>query len=444
MNFTWLKSYMPRSLFGRSLMILLFPVVFLQLVIGLVFIQRHFAQVTDQMTNSVSLEVRYAADSVEQAADITDARAILDTLSRPFNIKMTLLPNTVFVPGIRRYFYDVSGKSIVTTLKRGLRRPIFVDLTTDKTLATLAFRTSKGILHADIPRARVSAINPHQLLVLMVFVSIFLTVISILFLRNQIRPIRELAQVSEAFGKGRSIAFQPSGANEVRRAGTAFLSMRARLERQIEQRTHMLSGVSHDLRTPLTRLKLSLAMLDPSPEVEQLQDDVTEMEKMLDGFLSFARGDTLEEIRPTDIKSLFEKVRADCERSGNTLDYIYRDTGDGTGLVTLRPAAIVRAVNNLLSNAYNYADTVRLRVSITGRLLTIEVTDDGPGIRVEDHAEALKPFVRLDPARNQNRAGGVGLGLSIAADIARSHGGQLRLAVSKSLGGLRATLTIPL
>ncbi len=442
MNFTWLKSYMPRSLFGRSLMILLFPVVILQLVIGLVFIQRHFAQVTEQMTHSVALELDYAADLIESIDNRNEARLTLFTFARPFDMRLDLRQDESVSPYVKRYFYDVSGASIIDTLLRRLDRPLSIDLTSNPGRVMLRMQTTKGVITADIPRARVSATNPHQLLVLMVSVSILLTVIAILFLRNQIRPIRDLVRASEAFGKGQSLDYRPRGANEVRSAGYSFLAMRARIERQIEQRTNMLSGVSHDLRTPLTRIKLSLAMQEDSEYVRQIAEDVEEMETMLDAFLAFARGAALEETRKVDARAFFAKIAGDCGRSGNKPAYLFEQSGDSADVV-LRADSVARAVNNLLTNAFRHARTVSLRVYLDDRELRVTVEDDGPGIPQEAREEALKPFVRLDPARNQDVSGGVGLGLAIAADIARSHGGSLDLGDSEALGGLKVTFTIP-
>ena len=441
MNFAWLKSYMPRSFFGRSLMILLFPVVFLQLAVGLVFIQRHFAQVTQQMTHSVALELDYAADVIDSIDSFPEARLTLFTFARPFDMRLDLRQDKTVTPAARRYFYDISGKAIIDTLQAGLTRPTSIDLVRERQWVHVEIQTRHGALLADIPRGRVSASNPHQLLVLMVVISILLTLVSILFLRNQIRPIRELARVSEAFGKGRSESYTPRGATEVRRAGHAFLAMRARIERQIEQRTRMLSGVSHDLRTPLTRLKLSLAMQEETAETQDMRADVQEMEAMLEGFLSFARGDSLEDMETLPLGDLLDRIVQGWKRLDKPLALVV-PSGAGDTRVTLRPDAVVRAVNNLISNAMHHADTVQLEVGLSDKTLTFTVQDDGPGIAPADREEALKPFARLDPARNQNSGSGVGLGLAIAADVARSHGGRLELDDSL-LGGLSASLILP-
>lgn len=440
-RFTWLKSMMPRSMFGRSLLILLFPVVFLQLVVGMVFIQRHFESVTTQMARPVATELNYIADLADSAASAEGAPAMLATFARPFNMLFEISPDETLIPEFRSKFYDVSGRALIESLSADIERPISIDLTADWRNVLVGIQTNKGILNVVFSRSRVSASNPHQLLVMMLVASIFLTVISVLFLKNQVRPIRELARVSEAFGKGRSETLRPSGAIEIRRAGHAFLAMRARLERQIEQRTQMLSGVSHDLRTPLTRMKLSLALMEENDEIRLLCQDVEDMEKMLGIFLDFARQDSLEETLSTNPEVLINKIVTDSQRSNHNVSYEFKALTNGSNSVMMRPLAISRAISNLVSNANRFAQTVHIIGSLTETFLTISVEDDGPGIPETDRDDALKPFVRLDKSRNQNESG-VGLGMSIAADVARSHGGTLELSESK-FGGLKAVLSIP-
>ena len=443
MNFQWLKSYMPRSLFGRSLLMILFPVVVLQLVVGFVFIQRHFAQVTTQMASSIALELKYAADQVEEMDSLEEARAVLFSLEQPFNIKLELETGQTVSPEVRFYFYDVSGRVLIASLRKDIERTIAIDLTKPSWTVEVKIQTSRGVLHAKVPRSRVSATNPHQLLVWMLLTAIILTVISALFLRNQVRPIRRLAEASEAFGKGRVVQFHPSGATEVRRAGTSFLAMRARLERQIEQRTQMLSSVSHDLRTPLTRLKLSLEMMEEGEETQHMQQDVEDMEQMLDIFLSFARGDSLEDTKPVNPQDMIIKVVADCQRSGHVVRFDFDNQTPKSSEMALRSGTVSRAVTNLLSNALRYGEQVALRAILSEKHLKIIVEDNGPGISKSERENALKPFVRLDPSRNQDSSGGVGLGLAIVADVARSHGGTVQLSKSENLGGLKVTVTIP-
>jgi len=443
-----LKSLLPRSLFGRALTILLVPVVALQLVVGLVFFQRHYLRVTEQMTRSVAYGLSYAADRAEAAGTPEAASAAVEALGLPFDLRLDITSSAGFRAGVDRDWLDFTGAKVVETLRTSLNRPLRIDLASDSRIAAISIRTDAGLLDAIVPRDRLSVSNPHQLLVLMILASALLTAVAVVFLRNQVRPIRALAEAAEAFGKGRSLSFRPAGAEEVRRAGAAFLSMRARLERQIEQRTQMLSGVSHDLRTPLTRMKLTLALMDEDEETRDLRQDVDQMERMLGAFLAFARGDGLEETVPTDPFALAEAIADDARRAGAAVRLVCVDETERRGSrpvepVPLRPGALARALQNLVGNAAEHGGTVLLTVRLSARALTYVVEDDGPGIPEADRGRALQPFTRLDEARRSNPSGSVGLGLSIALDIARGHGGSLELGESAELGGLKATLRIP-
>jgi two-component system osmolarity sensor histidine kinase EnvZ len=272
----------------------------------------------------------------------------------------------------------------------------------------------------------------------MVGTSSILLIVAVLFLRNQIKPILRLADAAESFGKGRdALNFRPRGAREVRRAAQAFIEMRMRIERSIEQRTAMLAGVSHDLRTILTRFKLELALIGDSPEVDGMRKDVDEMAGMLEAYLAFARGDSGEQAQPTDMAAALEELRSDAERNGHAATTIFH----GLPVVTVKPAALKRCLGNLVSNAARHADAIAINGHRDHRWLTVMVDDDGPGIPQDMREEVFKPFLRLDTSRNQDE-GGSGLGLAIARDIARSHGGDITLGDSP-MGGLRATVRVP-
>ncbi|MER2508338.1 ATP-binding protein [Amaricoccus sp.] len=434
---------LPRSLFGRALAILLVPIVALQLVVGLVFFQRHYQRVTEQLTHGVALELRYAISRLDRAPNATRAAIDLAETARPLELILRLEPGVEVTAGERRDFTDISGLAITRTLRQDLVGPVNIDLAADQRSARIAVQTSKGALVASVPRTRLSVSNPHQLLVLMLAASLILSAVALVFLRNQVRPIRRLAEAAEAFGKGRSVPFRPAGAEEVRRAGMAFLSMRARLERQIEQRTQMLSGVSHDLRTPLTRMRLTLALMDETEEARDLAQDMDQMDRMLGEFLAFARGDSLEATEPTDPFALAAGIADNARRAGASVELSQRDEAPGDRLVEMRPGAVGRALENLVGNAARHGKRVELCVRLRPKALEFIVEDDGPGIAPEDRARALAPFTRLDAARNQDAGGNVGLGLSIAMDVARSHGGSLELGDSPELGGLRAILRLP-
>lgn len=435
MTFKWLKRYMPRSLYGRAALILLVPIVTIQAVVSLVFIQRFYEDVTRQMTSGVVLELSYLVREIEASPDLEAATRLIAPLQEPLVMKLTL-PAPVHGQD-RMAFFDLSGRAMIDTLRSGIQGISAIDLVSNNNIVHLWITTRFGVLDVQFPRLRVAARNPHQLLVLMMVTGILMTIIAIMFLRNQLRPIKRLAHASDAFGKGRVIAFHPTGATEVRAAGAAFLSMRSKIERQIEQRTMMLSGVSHDLRTPLTRLKLGLAMLEE--DTQDLERDVSDMEGLLDGFLDFARGDAGEVPVRSDPYALVELAVGNANRTGKRVEI---SAVSAKGEVMLRPKAVLRAVENLIGNAVRYGDRALVTVILGERSLVIRVEDDGPGIAPADREEALKPFARLEPARNQNKGPGVGLGLSIALDIARAHGGALRLGQSEKLGGLQVDLIL--
>ncbi len=437
MKFLWPKQYMPRSLYGRAALILVLPVVVLQLVVSVAFLHHHLEGVTSQMTGTVIRELHMIADQIETAPDqqtlLRDMAPLLDNLQ----IQLRFV-EPAEVPGAdQRFWYDFSGRVVQDALRRSAPETL-ATLFPDRRKVLFYFASDLGPVEVTFGRRSVSVSAPHQLIVTMVFFGILMTVIAFLYLRNQLRPITRLASAAQAFGRGHNVPYRPGGATEVRAAGSAFLDMRARIERHIEQRTMMLSGVSHDLRTPLTRLRLGLAMLDDT-EAGPLLEDVNEMERMLNAFLEFSRDASEAEAEPVEPQALIRRIVKDARRAGRSVQL-----GEmrGQGTVMLRPIAIRRAVENLLGNAIRYGDRAEVSVVLTDKSLRIRVEDNGPGIAADQRNEAVKPFSRLDLARNQNRGGGVGLGLAIVADIARAHGGALRLGTSERLGGLKVDIVV--
>ena len=432
------KNYLPRSLFGRAALILIVPIVTIQLVVSIFFIQRHFDGVTRQLSRGVMLEVGYLADEVAAADNLATAQGRAADVAAGLSM-VVKLPATAPGTADLRDFWDLSGREVGTTLHEGLPNLTAVDLQTNSRVVQMWLTTRHGVMMVALPRSRVSASNPHQLLVLMLVASVLMTAVAYIFLRNQLSPITRLAGAAEAFGRGQTVPYKPRGALEVRAAGSAFLDMRARIERQIEQRTLMLSGVSHDLRAPLTRLKLGLSFLPDDSETAALKRDVEDMQRLVDEFLAFARGDAMEASALVDPADLVAQV-VDRARRGGLAVTLAECTGAGE--VRLRPQAVTRALDNLIGNALRYGTRAELSFAVTDRSLRMSVEDDGPGIPKDKRDEAVLPFTRLDAARDPNHGGGVGLGLSIAADIARTHGGTLRLGDSAALGGLRADLVI--
>ncbi|WP_299827915.1 ATP-binding protein [uncultured Roseobacter sp.] len=439
MSFLWLKHYMPRSLYARAVLILLLPVVFLQLVVTVLFLTRHFEDVTQQMTNAVAREVRFVLDVIDSAPDRGSISSHVIEGTSQLAITAEAVDPAEVPTEHQRAFSDFSGRVIVSMLPEQVAQVSQIDLTENRRVHVYA-ETLHGPVVISFDRRRVSASNPHQLFVNMLFFGGLVTVIAILYLRNQLRPIKRLARAAEAFGRGRHEPYTPSGAVEVRAAGNAFLDMRNRIERQIEQRTLMLSGVSHDLRTPLTRMRLSLSMLEDE-EREALEQDVDDMQQMLDAFLNFVKGAGEGEPEPVDPHDLVAHVVENARRAGRDVTLMPAE-GEGDGTVQLNVLAMRRALDNLISNAVRYGAMAEVSVLLTEKTLRIRVEDDGPGIPESRRAEATRAFTRLDSARNQDKGGGVGLGLAIATDIARAHGGVLRLSSSARLGGLRADIVI--
>jgi len=425
MSLRWLKPYLPSGLYGRTTLGLLLPVVTLLLVVSVVFVQRHFEGVTQQMVATVAREVALVREAGDPA--IAEALSIAHT-----PIGAGALPER----DIRRW-YDLTGIVVIKEMRAHFLDLERVALPDDRDVK-LYFPQAGGHVELVVAREHVSARRPHLLFVNLLGAGVLMTLISFVYLRGQLRPIMRLAKAAEAFGRGQHMPYRPKGATEVRAAGRAFVEMRARIERQIEQRTLMLSGVSHDMRTPLTRLRLGLAMLDEAEAAPMLRD-VDDMQRLLDGFLDFARGAQEGEPEPVDPMALVGQIVEDMRRAAVDVALVQTE---GSGEVLLRAQAIRRAVENLINNAVRYGTRAEVSVRMGPRSLMIRVEDDGPGIPRERREEALRPFTRLEPARNQNRGTGVGLGLSIVIDVARAHGGTLRLTESARLGGLCADLVI--
>ena len=437
MGWDLIKQALPRGLYGRAALILIVPIVTLQLVVSVGFLQRHFEGVTGQLTSALGHDLRLVGDTLSEAGP----QAAADIAGRlDMGVIAREAPDWTGETQARRRWYDYSGREVIATLNAMEPDIGWIDLAANDRRVFLSLEGPDAPLVLEIDRRRVSASNPHQLFVLMIFTGILMTAVAYLFLRNQLRPIRRLARAAEAFGKGRMEPYKPAGALEVRAAGRAFLDMRARIERAIEQRTMMLSGVSHDLRTPLTRMKLALSMLEDAPEAADLMRDVTEMEALLTTFLDFARSDALDDPEPVDLLALAREAGGDAARLGR--GQVALVLPEKAPVVALRPQAVRRALGNLLSNALRYGTQARLSLAIMDRSVRFTIEDDGPGIAPEDRAEAVRPFARLDQARNQDRGSGVGLGLAIANDIARGHGGTMRLSDSEDLGGLRVDLVL--
>ena len=443
----WLKAVLPRGLYGRALLILILPVVVITLVVSVMFLQRHFEGVTRQMTASMARELGFVARRLEAAPDAAAASVQGAEIAGPLELTLTL--PAAPAEGDRRRFYDLSGRVVIEELRARLPQIAAIDLASDEKRVAVTLAGPFGPYALDFDRRRVSASNPHQLLVLMAFTSLLMSGVAVIFLRNQLRPITRLAEAAEEYGKGRIMPYRPGGAVEVRSAGTAFLDMRNRLERQNEQRKMMISGISHDLRTPLTRLRLGLSMILPdmppeAGEIAAMEADIAEMNRMIDTFLDYAREDAQDSpAEAIPVAEFLAQIVADAQRAGDAVGLLAIE-GDAAGQATFRPDMLRRALENLIGNAVRYSRRIEIDAALGPRSLRIGIEDDGPGIPEDSIDAAMRPFTRLDPSRSRNSGqGGTGLGLAIAADVARAHGGQLRLGRGPKLGGLRAEIVIP-
>lgn len=432
-----ISRIMPKGLYPRALVIVIAPVVLLQSVIAYVFMERHWQTVTQRLSAAVSQDIAALIDVYETYPQDKDADQLSRIAQERLGLDVDILPDADLPAPGPRPFFSLLDSALSTELSQQVKRPFWLDTVGRSSLIEIRIKLGKDVMRVLTRRSQAYASNSHIFLLWMMGTSLILLTIAVLFLRNQIRPILRLADAAEAFGKGRDADFRPRGAREVRRAGNAFIEMKRRVERSIGERTMMLNGVSHDLRTILTRFKLSLALLDRSPDLEAIEKDVDEMSRMLEDYLAFARGDAGESPVETDIRSLLEHLKADAERQGHQTEL----TVIGDPLVVVRPDAIRRLLTNLVSNAARFGDRIAIRATHDARYLIVMVDDDGPGIAPELREDVFKPFFRLDEARNVD-GGGTGLGLAIARDIARSHGGDIILGESP-LGGLRATVRLP-
>ncbi|MBG53244.1 MAG: two-component sensor histidine kinase [Alphaproteobacteria bacterium] len=439
--FLLLKRLMPRGLYGRSLIIIVAPIVLLQAIVTYVFLERHWQMVTERLSSAVVSDIALLVEARTTFPEATDGAPQLTALAWE-QLEMSVsfrtgerLPEETITPK-----FSLLDSSLRVEIEKRIQRPYWIDTVSQSDYVDIRIQMPDGVIRVLPLRSRVYATNSHIFLVWMVGASLVLITIAILFLRNQIRPIERLALAAESFGKGRDITnFRPAGAQEVRRAAAAFIDMKERILRQIEQRTAMLAGVSHDLRTPLTRFKLQIAMMGDSPEIDDLKADVRDMEHMLEDYLAFARGEEGEMPTALDLVDLLREIQSDNERKG----HIIALETPGTLPVTLRRNAIKRCLTNLVDNAVKHGDTVRLTLSLSDKgTAHLHIDDNGEGIPEAELEEVFRPFYRLDTARNLDHPG-TGLGLAIALDIARAHGGDIQLSHSP-LGGLRAEVTLPL
>lgn len=431
------KRLLPRSLLGRSLMIIVTPLVLLQLVSAFIFYESHWDKVSVRLARGVAGDIGSVITLLRQFPDPEDRAWVFGLAADHMELAVALqekgiLPNEPIHP------QDLTERALIDALREQLAQPFQLDADALDRFYMVSIQLPAGVLEVMVPRKRLFSSTVYVFVLWMVGTSMILFGVATIFMRNQVKPIRRLAVAADNFGKGREVVrVKPEGATEVRQATLAFLSMRERILRQISQRTDMLSGVSHDLRTPLTRMKLQLAMSGDGDGISDLRTDVAEMEHMLESYLAFARGEGTEQPRLANLTDLLGEITEQARRNGGLIDLHC----EGSFTMPLRPNALKRAIANLIDNAQRYAKHVWIRAGRRADAIEILIDDDGPGIPADKRDEVFRPFYRLDSSRNPE-TGGSGLGLAIALDIVRGHGGDIELADAPT-GGLRARVRLP-
>ena len=438
-----LRRVAPRGLFWRSFLIMLIPLVLVQATVAYIFFERHWDTVSRQLAMDVTGDVVTIMRMADDASG-PEERAGIDRIARrEMQFGVVFEAGTVLPDDSPNRFDRTIDATLHRQLEKRLTVPYHLNTQLPDKRMTIRIQRPGGVLTLVTTVKRMRESTTVLVILWMVGTALVVSAIAVLFLRNQIRPIRRLAAAADALGKGRPVTdLNPSGATEIRRAGAAFLEMQGRIQRQIAQRTEMLAGVSHDLRTPLTRVRLQLAMLaDAHPgsrqEITESEQDLLLMEHMIDEYMAFARGQGGEAPVSTDLAEIIDDVAGDARRRGSPIVLeVERPL-----VLALRPNAIRRCLTNLVENAMHHGARVAISATRRDDVVSVAVEDDGPGIPVDQREDVFKPFFRLDSARNP-RTGGAGLGLSIARDVARGHGGDIRMS-GGSLGGLRAELRLP-
>ncbi|MBU2090453.1 MAG: HAMP domain-containing protein, partial [Alphaproteobacteria bacterium] len=417
--------------------IIVTPMILVQLISTYVFYERHWDLITRRLSSAVAGDVGFVVEQLSREEDIDGREVIFEMAAQHFWAAVSYRPGDI-LPNQPSEPRGLLEEMLQRELGQRLTRPFLVDARSMPRDVHIKVQMVEGVVDFLIPRERLFSSTTYIFIMWMVGSSLILFAVAVVFMRNQIRPIRRLAAAADAFGKGSDApGFKPEGASEVRLAASAFIRMRERIQRQISQRTEMLAGVSHDLRTPLTRMRLQLAMMGENSDSKEMRQDIAEMEQMLEGYLAFARGEGSEAQQPIDLARLLREVTNGARVTGRTLSLRTDEPLD----VSVQPNAFKRALTNLVQNACRYGKTVQITAQRQDNAVQISIDDDGPGIPADRREDVFKPFFRLESSRNL-KTGGVGLGLTIARDIVMGHGGELLLG-DAPLGGLRAIVRIP-
>jgi two-component system osmolarity sensor histidine kinase EnvZ len=438
-----LADLMPKGLYARALIIIIAPIVLLQCVVAYTFMERHWQAVTRRLVEATVKDIGAINDLYADYKGNDEYGQLIELARDRLKIWFQVLPAGELPREQQRPFFSLLDRALSREISLQIKHPFWIDTLGNSDQVEVRIKRDRNVLRFVVRRSQTYASNSHIFLIWMVGTSVVLLCVAILFLRNQIRPILRLAEAADAFGKGRPtpLSFTPRGAREVRAAAQAFIEMRDRIKSHVDQRTTMLAGISHDLRTILTRFKLQVALLGDTPETRAMNDDVNEMWHMLEDYLAFTRGDGGEEVKPTNLCELLEEIHDDALVYGVPIELKLRRRRKDL-MLPLKRQAFKRAITNLVSNAARYGNHIVIRAATEKGFVRVEVDDDGPGIPPAERENVFRPFYRLDQARN-TATGGSGLGLAIARDIAVGHGGNIMLGES-SMGGLRAVISVPL
>jgi len=431
----FIKKILPKRLFYRSLIIVATPIILLQIIITIVFFDSLWIKANKGMTRSLVSEVKTLFEIYKD--DKTNKEEILDLYNKNFDFVVRFKENEIFPTEMPERWYSPMDRSLRRELKSAFPYSYWFDTTSYKETVYLKIKYKNGFLQIFFPKNKIAPSSARIFALWITLPGLLLITIAIVFLKNQTRPIVNLAKAAEKFGKGEYIKeFRPSGSKEIRQAAYEFDKMRKRITIHLKQRSEMLSGISHDLRTPLTRLKLQLAMLKQQDLAKKMGDDIEEMERMLNEYLEFSRHQKNEETEIVNLNDIIKDILSKYENKKISSNI------ENNLTINIRPNSIKRCLANLIDNGLAYGKKVEIIVKKTLNHIVIFVDDDGPGIPENERLNVMKPFYRIDKSRGQNKSG-VGLGLSITNDIIRSHGGNIALEKSP-LNGLRVKISLPL
>ncbi len=432
-----IKKILPKRLFYRSLLIVAAPMILLQIIITVVFFDSLWIKANKGMTRSLVGEVETLFDVYRTQQDEKQRETLIAIYNKNFDLTVNLKENEIFPQEKTERWYSPIDRSLRRELKPVFGTSYWFDTTSYKEKVDLRIKYKSGVLQIFFPKEKISPSSARIFALWITLPGLLLIMIAVIFLKNQTRPIVNLAKAAEKFGKGEFVReFRPSGAREIRQAAYEFDKMRKRITIHLNQRSDMLSGISHDLRTPLTRLKLQLALLKQQDLAKKMSNDIEEMERMLNEYLEFSRHQKKEETESTNINNIINEVTKKYDDKQIDVE-IEKDI-----MIKVRPNSIKRCLSNLIENGLSYGKKVSIFSNNTKNNLLIFIDDDGPGIDESEYQNVMKPFYRIDKSRGQNKSG-VGLGLSIANDIIRSHGGDISLDRSP-LNGLRVKISLPL